>query len=125
MSDPPGKLVAAVHEAHRHAGRMLGNPAAVDAALTSAASATDASAELARTLPPLLALVRDYQSGRWRDCDRDDIEWALAAIIYVDAQWDLVPDYLARGLQDDEQVVAWVGRRIFKTLVEHQASTVA
>ncbi len=79
------------------------------------------SAVLRESLAPLRRLIRSYVRGSYRAATAGDVAWALAAVMYVAWPLDAIPDYLPRGLRDDEKVVAWVLRRIDPAIRAYEA----
>ena len=110
-----GQLLAAVEGFRAQAGPLLADRAAVEALLDEARERSAPSPTLQERLAPLWRLVRAHVRGTYTAADEDDVAWALAAVMYVASPWDVAPDYLPRGLFDDEVVAVWVLERIGET----------
>jgi uncharacterized membrane protein YkvA (DUF1232 family) len=118
VSASPSKIAEAVEESRQHAIKAKYDRDLVNRILAEAHHTSRQSPALGKSLPPLLALIQAYFDGQWRHCEIEDIEWALAAALYVVSPWDLIPDYLPSGLRDDEKVVEYVTELTEETLVE-------
>ena len=103
------------------AGEVLIDVPLVEDLLERADARSEKSAVLRESLAPLRRLIRSYVRGSYRDAAGDDVAWALAAVMYVASPLDAIPDYLPRGLRDDEKVAAWVLRRIAPAIRAYEA----
>jgi uncharacterized membrane protein YkvA (DUF1232 family) len=71
-------------------------------------------------VPALCRLVAASAGGEYRDADEDEVVLAAAAILYVVSPWDHTPDYLPRGLRDDEVVTRAVTIELERALREFE-----
>lgn len=70
-------------------------------------------ADLAEDVTTLIAMVRDYASGEYRDVPEKTILTATAALIYILNPFDLIPDLVpGLGLVDDAAVLTMVVKAI-------------
>lgn len=112
-----GRMMLSVDQLRVEAIHLLSDPAAVETALSEASRRAALDPALAKHYDPLHRLVAGHVSGAYDKADDEDVAWALAAVLYVASAWDLTPDYLPRGLDDDRQVTERVAERIKRTLV--------
>jgi uncharacterized membrane protein YkvA (DUF1232 family) len=103
------------------AGEVLTDVPLVEDFLERAEARSEKSAVLRESLAPLRRLIRSYVLGSYRDAAAGDVAWALAAVMYVASPLDAIPDYLPRGLRDDEKVAAWVLRRVAPAIRAYEA----
>ena len=119
--EPPGNLVAAILEHRERATAILRDPHAVAEVLGEAAKQAAPDRRLCESLMPLGDFVRASVLGTYRAAEEEDVALALAAAMYVASAWDLSPDHMPGGLQDDQRAVAWVHQQLAEPLVEFVA----
>jgi uncharacterized membrane protein YkvA (DUF1232 family) len=127
MSQPPdpddtrSKAREILNRFRLRAGEVLTDVPLVEDFLERADARSKKSAVLRESLAPLHRLIRSYVRGSYRDAAAGDVAWALAAVMYVASPLDAIPDYLPRGLRDDEKVAAWVLRRVAPAIHAYEA----
>lgn len=127
MSQPPdpddtrSKTREILNRFRRRADEVLADVPLVEDFLERADARSKKSAVLRESLAPLRRLIRSYVRGSYRDAAAGDVAWALAAVMYVASPLDAIPDYLPRGLRDDEKVAAWVLRRVEPAIRAYEA----
>jgi uncharacterized membrane protein YkvA (DUF1232 family) len=118
---PSGKLIEALERYRDQAETMLETPAAVESVVESAQGRAEGFPSLKDEVATLSRLVTAHLAGTHTVHDSEDVAWAVAGLMYVASPWDLAPDYLPSGLQDDERACAWVVERIRGTLTVFDA----
>lgn len=127
MSQPPdpddtrSKAREILNRFRLRAAEVLTDVPRVENLLERADARSKKSAALRDSMAPLHRLVRSYVRGSYRDAEAGDVAWALAAVMYVAAPLDAIPDYLPGGLRDDEKVAAWVLRRVGPAIRAYEA----
>ena len=89
--------------------------------LAEAEARAAASPALADSVPGLCRFVAAHADGEYLYAEEEEVELALAAILYVVSPWDQTPDYLPDGLRDDEVVTRAVALELERALREFEA----
>jgi uncharacterized membrane protein YkvA (DUF1232 family) len=121
LDDTPSKASSILNSFRMRAGEVLSDVPLVEDLLDRADARSKKNAVLRESLAPLRRLIRSYVRGSYRDADPEDVAWALAAVMYVASPLDAIPDFLRRGMGDDEKVAAWVLRRVDATICAYEA----
>ena len=67
--------------------------------------------------------LSDVCNGRYKDYDKSSIALIIAALIYLVAPTDLVPDFIPiAGLVDDATVICWVFNEVKAKLDKYRRS---
>ena len=104
-----------------HAREVIADAAELESVLAEAQQRAVHSAVLHEVVPSLSRFVAASAGGEFDDADEDDVEIALAALLYVVSPWDQTPDYLPDGLRDDEVVARAVTQQLERALREFEA----
>jgi uncharacterized membrane protein YkvA (DUF1232 family) len=119
--DTPSKASSILNRFRMRAGEVLTDVPRVEDLLDRADARSKKNAVLRESLAPLRRLIRSYVRGSYRDADPGEVAWALAAVMYVASPLDAIPDFLRRGMRDDEKVAAWALRRVDPTIRAYEA----
>lgn len=114
----PGAVLDPFRE---RAAALIDQPDDLRPVLAEAEQRAEHSAALRELVPGLCRLVAAAAAGEYDDAEDDEVQLALAALLYVVSPWDETPDYLPHGLRDDEVVARSVVNELERALREFEA----
>lgn len=68
----------------------------------------------------LAGYVKDVVTARYKDYDKGKMLLCVAAIAYVVAPLDFLPDFLLAGLVDDVAIVVWLVNHLHDELMRYK-----